>query len=97
MCKMTKWIYFSRPDPTKEFVLDSGVKRRITRKLRGNDYQIITLDMAEGQTEPIMDQNLLKFIATADLILFAADYKTCERCELEHKICETYKLPYIDL
>ena len=94
---MTKWIYFSRPDPTKEFVLDSGVKRRITRKLRGNNYQIITLDMAEGQTEPTMDPNLLKFIATADLILFAADYKTCERCELEHKICETYKLPYIDL
>ena len=63
-CTMTKWIYFSRPDPTKEFVLDSGVKRRITRKLRGTDYQIITLDMAEGQTEPIMDQNLLSLQLT---------------------------------
>lgn len=94
---MTKWIYFSRPDPTKEVVLDSGVKRRITRKLRGTDYKIITLDMAKGQIEPIMDQTLLKSIATADLILFATDYKTCERCELEHKICEMYKLPYIDL
>ena len=94
---MTKWIYFSRPDPTKDFVLDNGVKRRITRKLRGTDYKIITLDMAEGQTEPIMDQELLKSFVNADLILFAVDYKTCERCEFEHKICETYKLPYIDL
>ncbi len=94
---MTKWIYFSRPNLTKDYVLDSGIKRRITRKLRGTDYKIITFDMADGQTEPAMDKTLLKMIATADLILFASDYKTNERCELEHKICEMYKLPYIDL
>ena len=96
-CIVTKVIYLSRPDPTKDYVFDSGMKRRITRKIRGTDYKVVSIEVPEGQTTPVLNQEALKLLINADLIMFVPDYATSEICVLEHKICETYKLPYIDL
>lgn len=94
---MTKLIYLSQPDFTKDYQFDSGVKRRITRKLRSTDYKIIVHDALNGASGPSIDQTLLKSFVNADLILFTPDWETSDRCKLEHQICETYNLTYIDL
>ena len=94
---VTKVIYLSRPDPTKDYVFDSGMKRRITRKIRGTEYKVVGIEVPEGQTTPVLNQEALKLLINADLIMFVPDYATSEICVLEHKICETYNLQYIDL
>lgn len=41
--------------------------------------------------------NSLKLMRTADLVVFHKDWRSARGCIIEHRVCELYDKPYIEL